>query len=441
MLTALVYVLFFFFGCFKSLSGKPIWGIYIYFWSFYLHAPSQWWGENLPDLRWSLLAGVVTFISLLLHKKDDWVFWRYRENTLLMLLLLLVFIQWPITIRPDFHTEYVFLLLKFIFFVFLLQNTLKTTHDIEKIIVANVLGGAYLAYIGITSHTSGRLGGLGTAGMDGANQLGQHFTVLLFMGAFLLLAKWKKVHVFVVIPGVAMILMAIFLTESRGVIMSLFLAGAASTFIIPKGTGGRWFTFSTAAILACSLLMGPQIVERFKGVNTDSTGEMEDASAQSRWVIIDAQWAMVSASPIIGHGHRGTLLLSPQYIPEEYHAQGTGIRASHNVAMSFLVDHGWVGFLIYFGAILSAAWRGWATWRKPKDTFSEKERAEHLKLKCMLAGCVLALTSFMVGGMFSNNKKLEADIWLLALIPMIHYRIMAIDKKHQKTDPLLEMEE
>lgn len=430
MLTALVYVLFFFFGAIRSLSGKPIWGLYIYFWSFYLHQPTQWWGVHIPDLRWSLLAAIIALVSLLIHKKTEWHFWRHRENKLLVALLFLVTIQWNWTVAPSLHTEYVFLLLKFILLIFIIQNTIENTEDIKKIIIANLIGGAYLAYVGISSHEGGRLGGIGTAGMDGANQLGQHFIVLLFMGSYLLLCAWSKIT-WLIIGSLSLILMATFLTESRGVIIALFMTGALSLFLIPKGAGGRFLVFACLAGLAASALMGPQIIERFQGMKTDSTGEMEDASAQSRWVIIDAQWNMLKSSPILGNGHRGTLVLSPNYIPEEYHAEGTGVRASHNVAMSFLVDHGWVGFLLYFGAVFSACWKGFAVKRHIYNIpdLSEKIKTEHFLLRCMLAGMVLALCSFMLGGMFSNNKKLEADIWLIALIPVIHFRIMEFHKE------------
>lgn len=435
MLTAFFYLILFFWGAAKSLSGKPLYGIYIYFLSFYMHAPTQWWGAYLPDLRWSMLSAAITFFSLILYKKSEWKFWTFRENKLLLLLFILVLLQWPFTVNPSFHSEYVFLLLKFIFFIVVLQNAIESTDDIKKIIIVNLLGGAYLAYVGISTHSGGRLGGIGTAGMDGANQLGQHFTVLLFMGAYLLLTTWTKMHA-IIGACVALILMAIFLTESRGVIVSLFATGVVGAILIPKGTGSKWAGFAVVALFSSALLMGPQIIERFEGMNKDaSTGEMEDASAQSRWVIVDAQLAMSKAAPFIGHGHRGTLVLSPSYIQEEYLSQNVGLRASHNVAMSFLVDHGWIGFALYFSAIFSAGWRAWSvkTSLSPSNIIAYQE---HLLLRCMLVGCALAMVSFMVGGMFSNNKKLEADIWLIALIPVIHYRIMALALAEKCRDTL-----
>jgi hypothetical protein len=36
----------------------------------------------------------------------------------------------------------------------------------------------------------------------------------------------------------------------------------------------------------------------------------------------------------------------------------------------------------------------------------------------------------MAGGMGSNNKKLEGDIWLLALAPVIHVRMRELKKKN-----------
>lgn len=428
MITAFLYVVIYLYGSIRALLGKPMWGIYIYFMSFYMHAPTQYFGQFLPDLRWSLLAGFISLASLLLHKRDNWVFWRFNENILLSILFIVVLLQTPFAINIESNLEYVFLLLKFIFFIFLLQNTVQSTKDIKKIIIVNIIGCAYLAYLGLSTHTGGRLGDIGTSGMDGSNQLGQHLTAVLFMGAYLLLCKWRKEHLLLIIPGLALTLMAIFMTESRGVIMALFGAGAVGALLVPKMSGKRWLCLSALGFIGSISLMGPQIIERFESMGKDETGEVEDASARSRWVIIDAQKEMFEKSVFMGHGHQGTLFLSPTYIPPEYHANGVGARASHNVAMSFLVDHGLIGFTLYFLAIAIAFKKS----LKVHSAIPEgPSKEEHHELRIMLAGTSLALIAFMLGGMFSDNKKLEADIWLLGLIPLIHYRIISIEKKSE----------
>jgi len=431
-LTALFYLVVFGFGLIKSIAGKPIWGLYIYFFCFYFHAPSQWWGQALPDLRWSLIASAVTLFSLILYPpKLGFRFWKFRENKFLLLFALFVVAQLGFSLNSTAHSEYVELLLKFLFFIFLLQNAVSTKKDIEGIIWANLLGCTFLAYLGLSTHSGGRLEGIGTPGMESANQLGQHFALVILMSAYLLLEKLRWVHV--VIAGcLSLMLMALFLTESRGVLLSLIATGGIASFFIPVGTKKKFSTFAILALLASSMLMGPQILARFQGVEDNANGEMSDRSAQSRVEILRAQFEMFKDSPWVGHGHRGTLLLSPFYISEEYltKSKGLTVRASHNVAAAFFVDHGIIGASLYFMAILSACWRIWSV-RGKVVHLNETDKKDFQRHACLLAGCVLALTSFMIGGMGSNNKKLEGDIWLLALIPVIHHRVKRLSRKNE----------
>ena len=98
------------------------------------------------------------------------------------------------------------------------------------------------------------------------------------------------------------------------------------------------------------MLAGPLIIERVNKVVKASDTEQIDKSAYSRFVIIESQWKMFKDYPLLGFGHRGTLLLSPFYVPEDYMTDTDvgGRRASHNITMSFLVDHGIIGAFLYF---------------------------------------------------------------------------------------------
>lgn len=436
-LTLLFYLIAYSGGLLKALAGKPVWGVYVYFLCFYFHAPTQWWGQSLPDIRWALIASLITAFAIVLHPpKRGLRFWEFRENKWLVALSVLTIVQWPFVINSSIHGEYVFLLLKFLIFIFMVQNTVWTLKDVKRILWVNLFGGFYLAYLGISMHDGGRLGGIGTPGMESANQLGQHFALLLLAGGYLLLERFKWAHIFVAI-ALVMIMMALFMTESRGVIGALFLTGILAPFFIPDGMKQKVFSFGVLAVIASALLMGPQIIQRFKGMEKDQFGEMADASAGSRMVIIDAQIEMAKSSPWIGHGHRGTLLLSPEYIPEEYHAQGVGMRASHNVAMAFLVDHGIIGLFIYMTLLFSCGWR---IWKVPKamTLVPDNMREEYRLLAGLKVGCILALVCYFIAGMGSNNKKLEGDIWMFALVPLISARMARIESKQNRQERIAE---
>jgi hypothetical protein len=67
-LTAIGFVLVFVAAIGLSLIRHPIYGLFAYMWAFYNNPVSRWWGQDLPDLRWSLSAAIVTLVSVGLYK-------------------------------------------------------------------------------------------------------------------------------------------------------------------------------------------------------------------------------------------------------------------------------------------------------------------------------------------------------------------------------------
>src|SRR6187455_578230 len=64
-LTGLVFLLAYASGLMIGLVHHPRYAVYTYLAVFYLHPPSRWWGAFLPDIRWSLVAGIVALIATL----------------------------------------------------------------------------------------------------------------------------------------------------------------------------------------------------------------------------------------------------------------------------------------------------------------------------------------------------------------------------------------
>lgn len=417
MLTALVYISLYLYGLGRALAGKPLWGIFLYFMCFYAHAPTQWWGAYLPNLRWSLIASLVTLVAVLIHPpKEGFKFFAYRENRWLTAFFVYLLIQYPFVYSTAWHTDFVFLFLKFLVFIFLFQNCVRTPKDFRAVVIANALGGAFLAYQGFAHHNGGRLEGIGTPGMDDANLMGQHLVLLIFILGYAMLEPFRKVHILIAVCT-CLVLMTLFLTESRGALISLALAGVVAAFFMPRGGKKKLMGFGVLGVIACALLMGPQIIERFQGVEKNSMGEVSDKSARSRIVIIESQIEMWKDSPIVGHGHRGTLLLSPQYIPSDY-MSNIGLRASHNLVMSLLVDHGVIGLIFYFGAFVSCGLRIFSVNRDMVPNDKQLKTPDEAFLRAMIVGFSLALFSYFLGGLTSNNKKLEGDIWVFAFLPV-----------------------
>ncbi len=428
ILTVLFYLFVYCGGLLIALSGRPLYGLYIYFFSFYLHAPSQWWGQSLPDIRWSLIAAIITLGVVLFKPPARGLrFWTFHENKLLSLMAVFVCLQQFWVKYGVLHMDYVILFVKFLILIFIIQNIVVSAKELRGVIWANVLGTAYLAYYGISQFDGGRLEDAGANGMD-ANLVGMHFAAMVYMGAYLLMERFRYTHIILAI-ALSLILMGLFLTESRGSIIALGASGLLALFFHPQGSKPKFITLGLLGAISAAVLMGPQIVDRFEGMKKDNVGEVQDASAASRMVIINAQIEMWKKHPILGFGHRGTLVQSPAYLPEDY-LTGPGVRASHNLTMALLVDHGIIGASLYFGAVLlalSKIFRYKFKLQKGETLSDDQKLYSHA-----LLGAILALLCFIVGGQGSNNKKLEADIWLLALIPLIHREIQTHNQKRRK---------
>ncbi len=410
-----------------ALVKRPIYGLYGYLLAFYMHPPGRWWGASLPELRWSFIAGIFTVI-LILAKNKNKKFWMFTENRILSVFTIFVFFQYFWAVSPVIHIEYMVLLMKFVILVFMIQNSLENLKDLEAFIVANLLGTAYLGYVGINMHAGGRLEGLGTPGMDDANQFAMHVVAVIVFSGYFLLKKFTWYSILYIIC-LAISLYLLFLTESRGGIISLVFVGLLSLRYLPVENRKKYFYFIALALVAFSLLMGPQIVGRFASViEKDETGEMQDESASSRIVVIEKQLEMFQVRPIVGHGHRGTTLLSPFYFEEKDLQGNNGVKASHNIVMSMLVDHGLIGAILYFLVI----WLAYSKIAKAiKYVHSTGITTKNYQVN-LLIGMGLALVAFMVAGLGASNKKLEADIWLIAIIPLLYSWIRDSEKKSEK---------
>src|SRR5690606_5086821 len=138
--------------------------------------------------------------------------------------------------------------------------------------------------------------------------------------------------------AVLLALNGLVLTGSRGAFLSLLAGGAALVFMRPKKNTKLFFVLAACAASAFLYVASETFWERMGTIRAavDETQDM-DTSAESRLVIIEAQVKMAMQYPL-GTGHRGTEVLSRDYIPPEYLTVtpdgGVGARSSHNTFMT-----------------------------------------------------------------------------------------------------------
>jgi hypothetical protein len=409
-LTAAVFFLCFVVGLGMALFRHPIYGLYTYIAVFYLDAPNRWWGQGLPELRWSMLAAVVTAIAIMRLKPDPartpW--FRTFPGVFLILYTMWLWIQSPWALDPALHRECAIMFTKFIIVYYMVYRLIDTPLLTADFLLAHVLGSFYLGLVALgTAAPGGRLDGVGGAGIDDSNTLGMHAATAVVAGAMLIFVKrdWRRYAALVSVP---LILNTVVLTGSRGAFLALFMGGVAIFVLRPKENMRLFYSLAFLGILGFGIVASDEFWARMKtmeaAVNKEET---LDNSAEGRIVQMKAGIHMFAAHPL-GVGHRGFATLSPQYLDKIYLTESGG-RSSHNTFISALVEQGLPGAIMY-----SLIWlwvlktcliaRQWAKARRPL-----------LDVVVMAATCAGLIVVF-IGGQFADFLKAEVMVWLLALL-------------------------
>lgn len=425
-LTSLLFVGLYFYGIVKALTGRAIFGLYSYILSIYLYAPGSWWGQGLPDLRWSLLSALVTFLSIFLFSKrslSTYTGFSWAGDGIVkyyVLFVVWIWIQSAWAVSPSTHYEFSILVTKFLLLIFLIKKSVLSDKDLVSVFIAHLVGCMYFGYIGLTQHSGGRFESVPTPGMNDGNLLSIHMLPILIIGSYLLLGDFGKKKFILGIP-IVLTLNAIFLTESRGALVGVVGSMFLSLFFVPLHLRKLFRRYILITVFAVVSLMGQSLVNRISSISEpDDFGEV-DASAASRLVIIRAQLAMFKEKVVLGYGHKGTMYLSSNYIPEKYLtvAGGEARRASHNIVMSLLVDHGIVGFFLYFGATAIVFIR--------LIKIRRRVISDRSNLSLIYIGASVALFSILITSQFSNSMRLEISIWFLGLLSLIYERIKSLE--------------
>jgi hypothetical protein len=420
-LTGLAFMLVFIAALIVALVRYPIVGLFAYIAEFYLHPASRWWGAFLPDLRWSLLAAVVTVVAILwrrLPPEGESGRERWFKTTPAKIMIVFVAWFWLSTVwalARDQHIAAAVLITKYIVVYWLIYRLVDTPQKVTWFLLAHLLGCFYLGYLGFTSGGSGRLDGVGGPGIDDSNTLGMHLATGVVAGAMLLLT-FRGWRMFACIVAIAFALNTLVLTGSRGAFIALVAGGIVLMYTRPIEHKRLFNIYAVLGVLLFAYIASAQFWERMHTVTAavDETQTM-DNSAESRIAMFKAQVEMAARYPL-GAGHRGSEVMSGQYLDPKYLTE-SGARSSHNAFMTVLVEQGVPGAIMFF---LMLRWVG-------RTILGVKRRASEVQNPWLAihGGAVgAALLVVLVGGLFADFSKCEVQIWMFALLAAITQKQM-----------------
>ncbi|HEV8694405.1 MAG TPA: O-antigen ligase family protein, partial [Lysobacter sp.] len=172
-------------------------------------------------------------------------------------------------------------------------------------------------------------------------------------------------------------------------------------------------------LLLFGMLASQVFLSRVETITAVTQQDAEvDRSAESRLVIIKAQWEMAKKYPF-GTGHRGTAVLSPQYLDPIYLSHSrvdgktvAGQRSSHNTFMTALVEQGIPGAVMFVWLWLWIA----SALRRAKERDTDARSTERAMLAAAIGG---GLAMVFVAGQFVDYLKVEIQVWLLVLLAVV----------------------
>src|SRR5688500_879960 len=141
--TAIAWLITYFTGLAFSFKD-PIFGLLAYLWDYYNHPPLRWWGDEIPDLRWSLLASLILLVSYLMAGRSlaHKAILRQPQTKWLLAFLAVTFLITPtfaLSTERSFH--YASDLAKLVLLYVLIIGIVRGPRELRWFALAMIIGG------------------------------------------------------------------------------------------------------------------------------------------------------------------------------------------------------------------------------------------------------------------------------------------------------------
>ena len=424
MILAIAYALFAIACCVLAFRRHPIYALYFYLSTTYVHPPSRWWANlYLPDLRWAVLSAAICVLAVLVSR--DKLNQRPPLTTSVPVIVIALYaaLMWVQTLWALGIEEHVWgteIYTKYLIAVWFVYRIADTKEAIRNVMLFH---GAGCALLGVIARyyeqrdVTGRIEGVGGPGIDDANSLGMFLCVGAVIGLSLFMSQrgWRR---WASLGMLAIAFVGWTMTESRGAFVGL-AAGVMVLLVLLL----RVRTRAALGVGLLALMMLVVIVRRDQGiverlstigdVTAAKDDEEADGSARSRSVIIRAQLEMARDYPF-GAGFRGTGVLSPLYLESDY-LVGKGRdsnsgRSSHNTFLTALVEQGLIGAALYLALV------AWVLATIVRLFGMSSRKARDPELVMLACGLCAGLVTVLVAGMATDYLIAEVQFWLIGLL-------------------------
>jgi hypothetical protein len=421
-LTAITWVVIYSGGLILSVV-HPFYPFVSYLVFYYAPPQLNYWGNPLPDLRYSLTASLAMLASaVFLNSSLERV--KSERNAASFWLVLFGLNTIIVTIWALNSTRswiYTTLVLKLVLLYLLIPAAVRVPAQFDAFGAVHIAGASYWGYKAYTNphRKAGRLADVGGPDTQNDNQAAGHLNTVIPFVALYMLTEKRKIRRALYAVGGAFVVNTFVLCNSRGATLGLIAGGMAAVLLAGKGRRKKLIGVGILGALGLLFLADPEFIAR-----QQTTAEHADNSAQSRLAMWKGGIEMVKDYPL-GGGGRTFHILSPKYIPAVLDKTDAEERSPHNTYIQLATDWGLQGTVLFFGFMFMTLVLLHRVRKRAPDNHWYFYRALTVEV---------AIIGTMTAAFFSNRLYGESIYWMCALAFAL-YRMQSTELEAARTEP------
>jgi O-antigen ligase len=236
--------------------------------------------------------------------------------------------------------------------------------------------------------------------------------MLLFITLFPLVFVKEKIFIpkKYLIISLSILFVAMYLTQSRNVFLAVFVCLIIYGILLDR----KFLVYFTIFITVLLLAIPTQFRQRITSI-VDPT----HPSNESRLIMWSVGWEMFKDHPLTGVGDNEITQVYKMYKIPEYHGEGSHLHSNYFMV---LATKGIFGMLLYIALFFTLFLKH----------FKYFKNTVHKETKYLIFGCILAMISFHISGIFEWNygdwEVLTLFLFIVS-IPFIIYNLNNITEQ------------
>lgn len=427
-LTALAFLAIYTTGIILTFRN-PVYGVMTYIFEWHNHPAYFWWGDALPDLRWSYTIALVTLVSWLInksklpkHEQPD-----YKPLIWLGLLVANTFmVSTALALLPDESFRKSIEWFKILVNYVLMIQLIREYKDYRLLVWVLILSTAHMGWISFQDGSNRDIGVIAPNATE-ENALSAHIIAMLpFFGTYFLTSG--RIGKLITVLGMPFCLNLLILANSRGAILGLAAIAVMVVFLVK----GKIRMAVIGGIIASTILFFSLTNEQFFERQSTTTQYEQEGSAMSRIYLWRGAFKMFKDYPL-GVGGEAFVELSMDYVPEILEP-----KSQHNTLIAILTDWGFFGLIFYLGFLIHTVIISFKV-RKNAMRFPELS-----KYYLEVTALQLSLLGVTVAGIFHSRQYSETVYWICAFIVAIYNiqqdELFALHQEEEHTEEIQNMQ-